>query len=145
MADTEHGQGKQLHEKQDQVATDKDNPFEVLFEDIVTVEDETIQLRTDQEQEEEVLNEDNSDGQHEQTFVLCSESEKDELSLGIDTPEVQEEDILLFGDNLLKPLKRKKERKKKENKNKMDIRNKRAKRFRSACCEMRRHLEDTPT
>ena len=41
---------------------------------------------------------------------LCSESEEDELSLGIDTPEVQEEDILLFGDNLLKSLKRKKEK-----------------------------------
>ena len=110
MADIEHGQGEQLHEKQDQVATDKDNPFEVLLEDIVTVEDETTQLKTDQEQEEEMLNEDNSDGQHEQTFVLCSESEEDELSLGIDTPEVHEEDILLFGDNLPKPLKRKKEK-----------------------------------
>ena len=86
MADTEHGQGKQLHEKQDQVATDKDNPFEILFEDIVTIEDETTQLKTDQEQKEEMLNEDNSDGQHERTFVLCSESEEDELSLGIDTP-----------------------------------------------------------
>ena len=108
MADIEHGQGEQLHKKQDQVATDKDNPFEILFEDIVTIEDETTQLKTDQEQEEEMLNKDNSDGQHEGTFVLCSESEEDELSLGIDTPEVQEEDILLFGDNLLKPLKRKK-------------------------------------
>ena len=48
------------------------------------------------------------------TFVLCSESEEDELSLGIDTPEVQEEDVLLFGDNLLKPLKRKKEKGKKK-------------------------------
>ena len=81
IADIEHGQGEQLHEKQDQVATDKDNPFEVLFEDIVTVEDETTQLKIDQEQEEEMLNEDNSDGQHERTFVLCSESEEDELSL----------------------------------------------------------------
>ena len=71
--------------------------------------DETTQLRTDQEQEEEVLNDDNSDGQHERTFVLCSESEEDELSLGIDTPKGQE-DILLFGDNLLKSLKRKKEK-----------------------------------
>ena len=53
---------------------------------------------------------DNNDEQHERTFVLCSESEEDELSLGIDIPEVQEEDILLFGDNLLKPLKRKKEK-----------------------------------
>ena len=110
MADIEYGQVEQLHEKQDQVATDKDNPFEVLFEDIVTVEDETTQLKTDQEQEEKMLNEDNSDGQHERTFVLCSESEEDELSLGIDTPEVQEEDMLLFGDNLLKPLKRKEEK-----------------------------------
>ena len=111
------------------MATDKDNPFEVLFEDIVTVEDKTIQLKTDQEQAEEMLKEDNSDGQHERTFVLCSEYEEDELSLGIDTPEVQEEDILLFGDNLLKPLKRKKKR---EDKNKMDVNNTRAKRFRSA-------------
>ena len=110
MADIEHGQGEQLHKKQYQVATDKDNPVEILFENIVTIEDETTQLKTDQEQEEEMLNEDNSDGQHEATFVLCSESEEDELSLGIDTPEVQEEDILLFGDNLLKPLKRKKEK-----------------------------------
>ena len=109
MADMEYGQGEQLHEKQDQVATDKDNPFEVLFEDIVTVEDETTQLKTDQEQEE-MLNEDNSDGQHERTFVLCSESEEDEPSLGIDTPEVQEKDMLSFGDNVLKPLKRKKEK-----------------------------------
>ena len=92
------------------MATDKDNPFEILFEDIVTIKDETTQLKTDQEQKEEMLNEDNSDGQHERTFVLCSESEEDELSLGIDTPEVQEEDILLFDDNLLKPLKRKKEK-----------------------------------
>ena len=110
MAGIEQGQGEQLHEKQDQVATDKGNPFEVLFEDIVTVEDETTQLRTDQEQEEEVLNEDNSDKQHERPFVLWSESEEDELSLRIDTPEVQEEDILLFGDNLLKPSKRNKEK-----------------------------------
>ena len=92
------------------MATDKDNPFEILFENIVTIEDEATQLKTDQEQEEEMLNKDNSDGQHEGTLVLCSESEEDELSLGIDTPEVQEEDILLFGDNLLKPLKRKKEK-----------------------------------
>ena len=28
-------------------------PFEILFEDIVTIEDETTQLKTDQEQEEE--------------------------------------------------------------------------------------------
>ena len=111
MADIEHGQVEQLPDKkQDQVATDTDNPFEILFEDIVTIEDETTQLKTDQEQEEEMLNKDNSDGQHEGTFVLRSESEEDELSLGIDTPEVQEEDILLFGDNLLKPLKRKKEK-----------------------------------
>ena len=41
MANNEHGQGRQLHEKQDQVATDKYNPFEVLFEDIIIVEDET--------------------------------------------------------------------------------------------------------
>ena len=81
-----------------------------MFEDIVTIEDETAQLKTDQEQKEEMLNEDNSDGQLERTFVLCSESEEDELSLGIDTPEVQEEDILLLDDNLLKPSK---ERKKK--------------------------------
>ena len=86
MADIEHGQGEQLHEKQDQVATDEDNPFEVLFEDIINVEEETTQLRTDQEQEEEVLNEDSSDEQYERTFVLCSESEEDELSFGIDTP-----------------------------------------------------------
>ena len=110
MADTEHGQGEKLHEKQDQVATDKDNPFEILFVDIVTIEDETTQLKTDQEQKEEMLNEDNSDGQLERTFVLCSESEEDELSLGIDTPEVQEEDILLLDDNLLKPSKRKNEK-----------------------------------
>ena len=88
MADIEHGQGEQLHEKQDQVATDKGDPSEVLFEDVVTVEDESTQLRTDQEQDEEVLNEDNSDEQHKQTFVLHSESEEDEVSLGIDTPEV---------------------------------------------------------
>ena len=62
-----------------------------MFEDIVTIEDETTQLKTGQEQEEEMLNKDNSDGQHEGTFVLCSESEEDELS----------EDIVVFGDNLL--------------------------------------------
>ena len=45
MADIEHGQGEQLHKKQDQVATDKDNPFEILFEDIVTIENETTQLK----------------------------------------------------------------------------------------------------
>ena len=50
MADIEHGQGEQLHKKQDQVATDKDNPFEILFENIVTIEDEATQLKTDQEQ-----------------------------------------------------------------------------------------------
>ena len=65
MTDIEHGQGEQLHEKRDQIATDKDNPFEVLFKDIVTVENETTKLKTDQEQEEEMRNEDNSDGQHE--------------------------------------------------------------------------------
>ena len=96
MADIEHGQGEQLHKKQDRVATDKDNPFEILFEDIVTIEDETTQLETDQEQEEEMLNKDNSDGQHDGTLVLCSESEEDELSLGIDTPEVQEEDTVIW-------------------------------------------------
>ena len=90
------------------MATDKDNPFEILFEDIVTIEDENTQLKTDQEQEEEMLNKDNSDGQHEGTFVLCSESEEDELSLGIDTPEIQEEGILLFGGNLLKERKKEK-------------------------------------
>ena len=52
VADIEHGQGEQLLEKQGQVATDKDNPFEVLFEDIVTVEDKTTQLKANQEQEE---------------------------------------------------------------------------------------------
>ena len=57
-----------------------------MFKDIVTVENETTQLKTDQEQEEEMLKEDNSDGQHERTFALCSESEEDELSLRIDTP-----------------------------------------------------------
>ena len=70
MADIEYGPGEQLHEKQDQVATNKDNPFEVLFDNIVTVEDETTQLKTDQEQKEEMLNEDNSDGQHERTWAL---------------------------------------------------------------------------
>ena len=69
MVDIEHEQGEQLHEKQDQVATDKDNPFETLFEDIVTIEDDTTQLKTDQEQEEEMLNEDNSDGQHEHVML----------------------------------------------------------------------------
>ena len=52
------------------MATDKDNPFEILFEDIVTIEDETTQLKTDQEQEEEMQNKDNSDGQHERNLRI---------------------------------------------------------------------------
>ena len=76
MADIEHGQGEQLHEKQDQVATDKGDPSEVLFEDVVTVEDESTQLRTDQEQDEEVLNEDNSDEQHKQTLCYTQKVKK---------------------------------------------------------------------
>ena len=142
MAGIEHGQGEQLHKKQDQVATDKDNRSEILFENIVTIEDEATQLKTDQEQEEEMLNKDNSDGQHEGTFVLCYESEEDELSLGIDTPEVHEEDILLFGDNLLKPLKRKKEKGKTKIKWTSTIRE--LKDFVQLVCQMRWHLENTP-
>ena len=75
--------------------------------------------------------------------MLCSESKEDELSLRIGTPEVQEEDILLFSNNLLKSLKRKKEIKR-EDKNKTGITNMRAKRFRSVCCQMRQLLEGVP-
>ena len=76
MADIEHGQGEQLHKKQDQVATDKDNPFEILFEDIVTIEDETTQLKTDQEQEEEMLNKDNSDGKTKEPSYYAQKLKK---------------------------------------------------------------------